>query len=406
MGATPWGKIELGLPKWHAKQRDQEESRINKNLSSPYVEFVPLTRIGTDVHIQELLEMGFSAVLLAIGAWKDRPLAIPGIDAYQGRGFYYQNPYVSWFNQSHDPEYSGPQMEIVDGAMVVGGGLASLDVVKILMLESTLRALRKRGLPADLFTLEKKGIPKVLASFGLSWEELGLKGCTLFYRRRAQDMPLIPMEDTSTPERQLQAEKVRQKLLDNFLSKYMCHFKPCHLPIDKIIEGERLAGLRFLRTEVLDGKVIPLPGSDIEVRSPLVISSIGSLPEAVPGLGTDRELLQIEDSVTGRLEGFQNVFALGNAVTGRGNIRASRIHGRQVAEWVMDSFLKWSQEDAAAAPLATRNKNSLLCDPGVKSEAEIQSILKGIRRLQKRVGYDGDFDAWVERHRPVRLEEI
>ena len=33
-----------------------------------------------------------------------------------------------------------------DGALVVGGGLASIDVVKVLMLETTRAKLRERGI--------------------------------------------------------------------------------------------------------------------------------------------------------------------------------------------------------------------------------------------------------------------
>ena len=62
MEALPYGKIELGLPKWHAKQRDQEERKINENLDSPYVTYVPSTELGVDVSLDELRSWGFSVV--------------------------------------------------------------------------------------------------------------------------------------------------------------------------------------------------------------------------------------------------------------------------------------------------------------------------------------------------------
>ena len=121
--ARPYGKIEDGLPRWHVKQRRQEYDKINAKLDNPNVRFVPLTKLDRDISLEETLGWGLNAVCLAIGAWRDRPLPVPGIDAYVGRGFYYQNPFVYWFNHYEDSDYNGPKYEAPDGAIVVGGGL-------------------------------------------------------------------------------------------------------------------------------------------------------------------------------------------------------------------------------------------------------------------------------------------
>ncbi len=414
MGLLPWGKIELGLPKWHARQRDQEEEIINAALSHPLVRFVPGVKLGRDLALEEVLGWGFSAVLLAVGAWKDRPLSLPGVDELVGRGFYYQNPFVAWFNQYHDPSYQGPSFEVHDDAVVIGGGLASIDVVKILMLETTLRALRDRGVQTDLFTLEKKGIPRTLETLGVSWESLGMKGCTLYYRRRAQDMPLIPLDEEPDPGRLAQAAKTREKMMENFRSKYLFRFQPCALPCEVIQENGRMTGLRFRRTEIADGRVRELAGSEFEVHTPLVISSIGSIPEPIPGIPMDREVYRLKDERTGQVEGFENVFALGNAVTGRGNIRASRLHGREVARWLADEFLHWSEEErrlleqSAAASQERRAPlpEEFLRSRRLLSPQEQRIIDAHVSHWQQRVGYGGDYRQWVAAHRPVRLEEL
>lgn len=137
----PYGKIEDGLPRWHANLRRQEEKKIDDKLAHPLIHFVPRTKLGREVGLSEVLGSGVSAIVLAVGAWRDRPLPLPGIDAYVGRGFYYQNPLVYWFNHYPEPGYEGLEVVPADGALVVGGGLASLDVVKILMLETVTRAL-------------------------------------------------------------------------------------------------------------------------------------------------------------------------------------------------------------------------------------------------------------------------
>jgi len=66
----PYGKIEDGLPRWHVALRRKEYQTIDGKLSQPNVDFVPLTGIGRDVGFRELTrDWGFSAVVLACGAW-------------------------------------------------------------------------------------------------------------------------------------------------------------------------------------------------------------------------------------------------------------------------------------------------------------------------------------------------
>jgi NADPH-dependent glutamate synthase beta subunit-like oxidoreductase len=335
--------------------------------------------------MDELRSWGFSVILLAVGAWRDRPLVVPGIDQFQGRGFYYQNPFVAWFNRCHEPDFEGERISLRDDAIVIGGGLASIDVVKILMLGLTQEALQENGIETDLLLMEKKGIPRTLEALEIGWEELGLKGCTLYYRRRAQDMPLVPMEGPADPAKEEKATLVRQKVLDNARAKYLFHFEPCRLPVDLITDEDRLTGLVFQKTSVTKNGVVSHPGTEFEVRSPLVISSIGSLPELIPGIPAKRNLYQIEDEKTGALADSEGMFALGNAVTGRGNIRASRLHARQVTEWVVDHYLG---------------------DTSRLEPDQIREIFKRTGHFQQRVGYDGIYSDWIKRHLPRRLEDM
>lgn len=384
MDILPYGKIEHGLPRWHAKQREKEERAIDEVMSNPLVDFVPRVKLGEDIRIREVLAWNPSAVLLATGAWRDRRPSIKGIEDYIGKGFELQNEFVAWFNQYNVPGYSGPDKEIHDGAIIIGGGLASIDVAKILMLETTIRALKqKMGIEASLVDLEKKGIPKILEGMGVKWEELGLSGCTLFYRRRACDMPLMPLPDDPTPEQLQQAEKVRIKLLNNMQSKYLFNYEPQKIPVDVVIEDGRVRGAVFLDTKVEDGRVRSLPGTEKVYRAPLVVSSIGSLPEVIPGLSGEDGMFTIEDYDTGKLSGLENVFALGNAVTGRGNIKASRNHGRQVVRHLIDNILS--------------------SKPGLDPEVT-EDILKKVRQWQQTSGYDGDYRSWLREHKSPESE--
>jgi ferredoxin--NADP+ reductase len=408
----PYGKIEDGLPKWHYKLRNKEENNINQKINHPNIRFVPGVKLGRDVDFKEFLNWGFTAIILATGAWKDRPLPIDGINEYINKGLYYQNSFVHWFNHKHEPNYSGPAMEIKDNAMVIGGGLASLDVAKILMFETVQKALKDRNIEVDLFTLDH-GINKVLEKHNLTLDDLGVKGCTLYYRRRAIDMPLSPMP-TDTPEHLEKAQMVRQKILDNFQRKYLFKFVPCAAPVDKTIENGRLTGVQFQRTKIENNRVVPIENDLLNAEALLVISSIGSIPEMIQGIPSDGSIFKITDPNSCLIDGFEHVFAIGNAVTGKGNINESVSHGRKITEGIMDHHLEWHQEDyenwhrQTAVKvnsdihkiIATIEKQQFL------SDELIQSILDKTEALQKKVGYTGDYEKWVIQNTPTRLEDM
>jgi len=54
MNARPFGKIEDGLPRWHARQRSQEYVRIGNKLQTEGIVYVPNTTIGKDVTFEDL----------------------------------------------------------------------------------------------------------------------------------------------------------------------------------------------------------------------------------------------------------------------------------------------------------------------------------------------------------------
>lgn len=412
-GILPYGKIEDGLPKWHDKLRDKEERKINEKINHPNIRFVPGIQLGVDIDFLDVAKnWGFTAVLLATGAWRDRSLPIDGIDQYINRGLYYQNPFVYWFNHYHEPDFQGMGYEIHDEAMVIGGGLASLDVVKIFMIETVQRALKERGIFTTMFKLER-GIYRVLDEHGLTLSDLGLKGCTLFYRRRAIDMPLSSTP-VNTPAELAKAQGVRQKILDNFIKKYLFKFEPCWSPVDKVVEGDKLVGITFQKNEILDGKVVPIEGKQETFKSPIIISSIGSIPEMITGIPANGQVFKVNEDESCQLEGFENVFALGNAVTGRGNIVESQRHGKSISIEVMEDHLHWQEEDYQNWLRGTESGIKKQVDvitnhierQKFMSDEVIESILEKTEDLQKKVGYNGDYVSWVDNNLPKRLEDM
>jgi hypothetical protein len=374
---------------------------------------VPKVRLGTDISFQDLRQWGFSAIILATGAWRDRPLPIEGLDDFNDHGLYYQNPFVHWFNHKHEPDYSGPSCKINDDAIVIGGGLASLDVVKILMIETVCDALIKRGIKCDVLTLERKGIGPTLETLDLTLDDLELKGCTLYYRRRAMDMPLSPMP-TNTPERLEKARTIRQKILDNFQKKYMFKFVPNSMPVDKIIQDGRLIGITFQKTRIESDRVIPIENEYFDVKTQLVISSIGSIPEKIEGLPTQGQVFKITDPKSCLIEGFDNVFAIGNAVTGKGNINESVKHSKEISTGIIDNFFEWHQGQYENWHRQTVTKVDHNIDQIFEKiedqqdlpEKVFNEILKKVSMMQKKAGYDGNYRAWINKHLPVRLEDV
>jgi ferredoxin/flavodoxin---NADP+ reductase len=407
----PYGKIEDGLPRWHVRLRKQEYARIDANLGQPGVLFVPRTRLGRDLSFAELTrDHGLSAIVLATGAWRDRPLPVPGADAFVERGLVYQNPFVHWFNHYPESGYAGPRFEVSDRAIVVGGGLASIDVVKIINFELYGRALRERGIEVDVETFETKGIPRVLEDHGLDRASLGIHGCTLYYRRRKQDMPLATADDP-TPEQLAKLETARVKIMDKVMRKYLVHFEERCAPLAPLDRDGRLGGLVFRRTEVREGRVLPVEGSELEVEAPLVISSIGSVPEPIDGVPMRGELYHYADWDTGALHGHEGVFGLGNVLTGRGNIKDSRENAQEVADHILEAYLGVGGDRSAldtvsegarraAAERADEVVDEVVARRQPLSPGQVATILDRVQSRWSEVGHDGDYARWIERVSP------
>lgn len=410
----PYGKIEDGLPRWHREQRKQEYARIDARLKKPGVTFIPSTRLGSDLDFKELVDQwGFSAVILANGAWRDRNVGVEGADEYIDKGLIYQNPFIYWYNHKNEKSYSGPRYEAPDETLVLGGGLASIDVVKILQLETYERALRAKGVETDMHELEKKGIPAICKNHDIDPKDLGVKGCLLIYRRRMQDMPLAQPPDNATPEQLARTERIRQKLLSVAQGKYLFRFQDRRLTGGLIVENGRLVGLKLSETHVEGRKATPIPGSEHELRAPLIISSIGSVPEIIPGIAMKGEYYTFKNWDFGTYAGSDRVFGVGNVVTGQGNIRASLIHSQKVANHLIENYMGVGESgdisgftapaEGRAAEQAEQVKERIQSVTPL-SEAQVKVLEQRICAAQKKVGYGGDYDAWIAKVTPPDLE--
>ncbi len=417
MNDLPYGKIEDGLPKWHINLRNKQEQNIDNKLDHPNIRFVPKVKIGTTISFDDLVNhWGFTVIIIANGAWQDRLLPISEVNKFIDNGLVYQNALLYWFNHKHEPNYKGNSYEIKDGTVVIGGGLSSLDVMKLGMIELVQKALVKiKGIEINLFTLEKKGILKVLNENNLSLQDLKLKGMTLVYRRNMEDMPLKTPIDNSVESIQ-KAKAVSKKLLQKYAENFMFQFIPLCSPFEKIEKNGRLQAVIFYKNKVIDGNLIPLKKETLVLQTPLLISSIGSLPEQIIGLPYDNATLKMKPESNYCVQGFTNVFAIGNAVTGRGNIRESKKHGELMTNKIIDDhmetddiFENWLihynenlkeniKEQLAEIELEIKSKK-------IMPNHIIQGILEKSKDLQEKAGYK-TYKSWVRLKTPIRLEDI
>jgi ferredoxin--NADP+ reductase len=416
MNKLPYGKIEDGLPSWHISLRDRQQKEIDKKLNQENIRYVPQVKIGKDISFKDLVEnWGFSAIILANGAWQDRTLNINGIEKFKNKGLIYQNDFIYWFNHKHEPNFDGNRYSLKDGAAVVGGGLASLDVVKVFMIELVREKLIELfNINSDVFTIEKYGIDKLLEEYNIAFEALKLKGATLVYRRTAADMPLKDPKD-DTPENIKKAREISEKLLNKYIEKFKFNFKPLSIPVDFIEEDKQFKGLVLQSVEVREGKIIPIENKTEILSTEMLVSSIGSLPEEIDGLQYEWSALKMRKDVEYHVFGYDNVFAIGNAITGRGNIQDSKQHGKKMTRKIIDhhltedAFEKWLNNLNESIKEKVTDQMDSIIDKIKNRELQsvdiIQRIIDKTQELNNKNGFK-TYSSWIAQHTPIRLEEL
>ena len=151
-------------------------------------------------------------------------------------------------------------------------------------------------------------------------------------------MPLAQPPANATPEQIAKTEQVRQKVLHHAQEKYLFRFQERRLTTGLIVENDRLAGLRVAETKVDGRKAEPIPGTEYELRAPLVVSSIGSVPELLPGVTMKGEYYTFTGGDLPRYAGSDHVYGVGNVVTGKGNIRVSLVHSQEATTRLVEKL--------------------------------------------------------------------
>ena len=194
-------------------------------------------------------------------------------------------------------------------------------------------------------------------------------------------------------------------MLEKSTSKYLFKVEPLSAPDGLIVEDDRLVGIVFRRTKIENGRVVKLDET-YEVRGSAIISSIGSIPEAIPGIDMNGELFDFKDWDIGRLDGYPTVFSVGNVVTGKGNIVASRKHATQVSQSAIEAYLGIGEGDrgeaaeaVTASTGAAETANDVLASLG-KAESPSAETAKALEARVAKLHQDAgfvDYKSWMEK---------
>ena len=125
----------------------------------------------------------------------------------------------------------------------------------------------------------------------------------------------------------------------------------------------------MIENEIIDGKLIAKENSNKILYGNTFISSIGSLPEPIQGIPMDGSTYNIVDEDSGKFDELEKVHGMGNAITGKGNIKASRVSAKTVGDLTIDLIHDIDQD-------------------------VIDNIDSKVKEWQSKSSYDGNYFEW------------
>lgn len=145
----PGGLAEYGIYPDKTKLKDGLRSQFDHILGHPLIHYYGNVTIGNhgDIPFRELQEMGFDAVLVAVGAQGTKWLGLPGENLY---GVYHAKDLIYHYNQL--PPFSMKNFPIGKNIAIIGVGNVMLDIAHYMIYEQqveSITAIARRG-PAEI----------------------------------------------------------------------------------------------------------------------------------------------------------------------------------------------------------------------------------------------------------------
>lgn len=282
--SEPGGMAAVGIPDYRLPRNIlRREVEIIQNLG---VEIRYNTQVGKDITISQMLEQGYKAIFIAVGAQTNMPMGIEGEDkGYEGfiPGVYY----LLEINLGRDPYPEGKKV------VVVGGGNVAIDCVR--------------------------------SSF-----RIGKTDVNLVYRRTKKEMPADPVEVHDAEE-------------EGVKFHYLCN------PVRIIEKDDRVVGVECIRMELGEPdesgrrRPVPIKGSEFFIETDILIPAIGqaidlSFLEEKDGIRTTkRSTIEVDGKTF--MTSREGIFSAGDCVTGPDVLVRAAGHGKRAAEKI-DLFIQ------------------------------------------------------------------
>lgn len=280
----PGGMAAVGIPDYRLPRHIvRYEASLVEQLG---VEIRYNVQVGKDITLSQMIEQGYKAIYIAVGAQTNTPMGVEGEDkGYKGfiPGVYY----LLEINLGRDPYPEGKRV------VVVGGGNVAIDCVR--------------------------------SSF-----RIGKPDVNLVYRRTKKEMPADRVEIHDAEE-------------EGVKFHYLCN------PIRIVAKEGKVVGMECIRMELGEPdesgrrRPVPIKGSEFFIEADIAIPAIGQaidlsfLEEQLGIKTTKRSTIAIQEGTfqTSRPE----IFSGGDCVTGPDVLVRAAGHGKRVAEKI-DAYLR------------------------------------------------------------------
>ena len=336
---TPYGLIRGGVAPDHQTTKNVQK-KYEKTALKEQVRFFGNVEVGRDVSLVELRSI-YDAVVLAVGAPRDRALGTPGEDK---KGVFGSADYVGWYNGHPDFRNLNPDLNVA-AAVVIGVGNVAIDVARL--LSRSMEELAETDLPdyaeraildspvKDIWICGRRG--PIDAKFtNVELREMG---------KLSESVPLVKAEQLpdsvgELPERDKRLKERNLETLREFCARKpdekpkRVHFEFYAAPVE-ILGGDRVEGVRFERTRVEGSRAVGT-GEFFDIPCGLVIAAIGYRSDRIEGVPFD-DKQGIVPNNDGRVE--DGLYAVGWIKRGPiGVISSNRPDGVTVAGHIHSDF--------------------------------------------------------------------
>jgi ferredoxin--NADP+ reductase len=292
--AAPFGLIRGGVAPDHQSTKRVMRT-FERTALQPQVGYYGNVELGREVSVDELCRL-YDAVVLAVGTPVDRPMGIPGEDK---KGVFGAAAFVGWYNGEPDFRDLDPDLD-TKAAAVIGVGNVALDVARVLVktpqelatsdiADYAAEAIRRSPL-TEVYVLGRRG-PLEAKFSNVELREMGELAACGPEVDPAQLPDAVPEGE---PDRDRRVREKNLQTLRGFAAarpdrlRKRVHFWFCRKPVE-VLGGDRVAGLRLEKTEVVDGRAIGT-GAYVTVDCGLVIAAIGYRARPIEGLPFDQGL--------------------------------------------------------------------------------------------------------------------